>query len=245
MVRTAGALAGAALVFAAVAALTTGALDADRVTVQLAAAGGDGLARVADQCRNSVGPDGFGRALVNDRLVVSNASVDLAVPCRVVLASHGHIILNNVRLSSRHLILEDGDEHGSNLVRINNSVLTGDPDSGLLLELRDEDDRVEVHNSTVDYDRSVWIRVFGSRDSQLGGGRLVVTNSSVRSEGPATQGIELIAGDVNGGRAIFTSVELGSPQEILLLAETCTANELRGAPTDCGPLDDSDFDSEP
>lgn len=68
-----------------------------------------------------------------------------------------------------------------------------------------------------------------------------VTNSQFRSAADNSEGIELVAGDTNEGRASFNSVTLESPSEKILLAQICDARSIVGAPAECGPLTDADF----
>lgn len=98
-----------------------------------------------------------------------------------------------------------------------------------------------MHRGTISYDQSVWLRIVGNRDNVAGGGRLDATSSLIQSLAAETQGIQLIAGDSNGGRMKLNSLTLESPGEKVLLAQRCEVVNLQGAPERCEPLTEEDL----
>lgn len=219
-----------------VAALAGCGGDSGLDVTAVAAPGNARIEALAADCAADIGGDGFGSATIDRELIISNETGEIGVPCRILLIGGGELKLNNVHLTARHLVLRDDDQAAAQTIQFDNSELTGAPDSGFLLDLHDEGDAVAIHNTVIAFDRSVWIRVVGNRDDQVGGGRLTVTNSTMRSTGAGTQGIQLVAGDSHGGRAVFNSLTLDTPGDVVLLAEDCKANGLIGAPPECGPL---------
>lgn len=227
--------AGATAAIAAVAVISYTALD----QVAHAGAHSQGNATIkmlADACASSVGADGFGGVTISGKTIISNEAGEITVPCRLRFAPGASLTLNNVRLSSRHLSIRDVEQSGATTVRVENSQLLGAADSGFLLDLYDSQDWFALHNSTISYDRSVWVRVSGNRATELGGGRIDVTNSTIRSFGQTSEGIQLVAGESNGGRAQLLALTLESPAEKIVFAEDCKAIRLVGAPSECGPL---------
>lgn len=226
---------------AVVAAGACGDVEEEAVTTIGTPSEGGSLVALDAECRDSLGDDGFGAVTIDERTIISNETGEITVPCRLTLTSEGDLTLNNVRLTTSHLVVQDGDAVATQRLRFDNSTLTGTPDSVFLLDLYDEDDTFSLHRSTLDYDASVWIRVVGNRDAEAGGGRLTVTNSTVRSLGERTQGVQLVAGASNGGRATFTSLTVETPGDVVLLAENCRATSLVGASPECGPLTSEEF----
>ncbi|MFP5377975.1 MAG: hypothetical protein ACLGIO_14495 [Acidimicrobiia bacterium] len=195
------------------------------------------LSDIAASCASSVGSDGFGRVDITEAVHAANETVAIAVPCRLVLHAGASMTLNRIQLSSRHLVIRDDDEPGPNAVRIEHSELRGLEGSGFLLDLHDPSDSYAMESSTIVYDKSVWVRVLGNREDSEGGGSVVAIASTIRSSGPRSEGIQLVAGDTGGGTASFVRLVLETTAEegSILLAEDCRAEGIVGAPEECKP----------
>lgn len=196
---------------------------------------------LASRCAQSVGEDGFGEVSIEGRLIVSNETGEILVPCRVRLERGGHLQLNNVKLRSKHLVISDYEPNGKTRVRFNNSDLIASGKFGFLLQLSDAEDSVAVHRSTLNYPLSVWVRISGQAQNSPGGGRIEVKNSTARAADPESEdGIQFVAGEI-GGKAEFNKLTLdtgkpeGEYQNALLFAGDCKTKQVEGFPNRCGP----------
>lgn len=200
-----------------------------------------GLEDLASKCTSSVGEDGFGSVTIDRRLIISGENGEISVPCRVRLEKGSSLRLNNVKLRTKHLSISDYEPNDETPVRIENSELIATGRHGFLLQLSDAEDSVEVRRSKIDYPLSVWVRVSDlDQEAEVGGGRIAVTNSTVRADDPeSADGIQFVAGEI-GGKAKFNKLKLdtGAPegefQNAILFAGECKVQRVEGYPNRCG-----------
>lgn len=187
------------------------------------------LAGLARQCASSVGPEGFGRAVISKPLRVVGETAEITVPCRFLLQRGGRLTLERTHLRTRHLYVSDDSMNGATSVDVLTSTITGVDASGFQLDLADPDDHLSVQGSTIDYALSVWATVGAG-----GGGRVEISDTVLRSQDPHTQGISILASE-NGGVATFTNVALEAPPEAtrLLFAGQCAMVGVTGGPPRC------------
>jgi len=204
--------------------------------------GGNGtLTNLASMCASSVGEDGYGKVTIDHHLTISNETGEIPVPCRMHLERGGWLKLNKVQLRSKYLSVSDYGSNGETRVVVNNSDLLATGRHGFFLQLFDAEDSVAVHHSTFDFPLSVWVRISDQREDAPGGGRIEVTNSTVRSVDPQSEdGIQFVAGEL-GGEARFSKLRLytgepeGEYQNALLFAGECEPQQVEGFPNRCGP----------
>lgn len=201
-----------------------------------------GLDDLAARCASSIGEDGFGRVTIDRHLTISGETGEISVPCRVRLERGGWLQLNNVELRSKHLSISDYEPNGETRVGIKNSELTATGPHGFLLQLSDAEDSVSIHHSKIDYPLSVWVRISDlNPEVEAGGGRMDVTNSTVRADDPESEdGIQFVADEI-GGEAKFNKLRLdtgvleGEFQNAMLFAGECEVHQVEGYPNRCGP----------
>ena len=193
------------------------------------------LAALGRRCAASVRPDGVGVVALDAPLVARDETAEIPVPCRVELGRGASIVLERVRLRADHLAVGDDGPNGRSWVSVISSTISGAESSGFSVDLADSDDSFSLHDSTVDFGLSVLVTVHGVAPPE-GGGRIEVTESVVRSRGPGTRGIALVASE-RGGTAVFSGVTLDAPEGAtrLLFAGTCRAERVTGAPARCSP----------
>lgn len=204
-----------------------------------------GIRELAERCASSKGQNRFGEVKIDRKVIVSNEAGEITVPCKVNLALGGELTLNKVQLRTKHLVITDYKPNGENRVRVENSTISGDGESGFLLRLSDPVDRLGFHHSNFDYPLSFWASVQGTTDGgNEGGGRIDVTASEIRSSDPKSEGIQLIASDVVGV-GNFVGLKLNTVEwnpriapgdkNTILLADSCHVEQVEGFTGPCDP----------
>ncbi len=204
------------------------------------------LANLAGSCASSVGSDGYGVFRTSRPTVISGERGDIRVPCKIELRRGGSLRLSNVDLISRSLIISDFEPNEESRVTIEGSTLTGTGEAGFLTQLSDSSDSIAIERSTVDYPLGVWARATGTADASSDGGRIDVTDSTLRSLDSHTDGIQLTTGDETGiGNFVdlkLETVQLDSDldpsiKRIMLLAGDCRLERVEGYSGACDPED--------
>ncbi len=164
---------------------------------------------------------------------MANEDVRFLESCEFRILKGGSILLKNVRIRSRHLYFIDVEVNGPTALSIVDSELRG-ASGGFLVVLRDESDRFDVRNSSVNYPKFVFGRVRGPSTQTPEGGNVDVRDSRIESLGSGSDGITFFS----GGSGTFINLILRTTGEVprLLWAEDCLIDDVEGWPADtCGP----------
>lgn len=189
------------------------------------------LADVKRACEESFTPSLPGRARVESELRDADVDISIEVPCLITLAPTANVTLDNVTITSRILnLVDDPSDAGDNRIELQQVTINGQPESGLLVELRDPGDTLEVGHSTVDYPRGIVFRIFGHRDDENSGGFIRMERTSLTAEDDA-EGVALLTSEHTGViRLVETTI--ATPANVVLVADRCEAL-LEGKELDC------------
>lgn len=189
------------------------------------------LAAVADACARSATRDRPGAVVVRGGIADSNATVRITVPCAVQLATDAGVALSNVTVASGTLNIADTDfGAGSNRITMSNVRFSGDQHAGLLVELSDPGDRVDVNASTVSYPLGIVVQARGARTEPDSGGNVVLNNTTLTATGPDSAGITIVASTRQGRVAAHETTF--NAEQVALFADNCMV-AMRGKPVDC------------
>lgn len=191
---------------------------------------------LAAACAQKLDAQGFGAATVSGTLQAINETVILPVPCIITLADGASLRLVNSRLTAHNLIVtnNEGLPHAVSL-ELDNSTLNGVGDAGLLVRFRNPSDRVTVNNSTLDFNLSVWLGAGSGGVARPDGGVIEMNNSTIRSVGPDSQGIQALASAASG-RILFNNDRFETSYLdglALLFAHSCRQNNVTGSIAKC------------
>jgi hypothetical protein len=123
-------------------------------------------------------------------------------------------------------------------VSIDHSSLSGDKGAGLGIVLREPHVSLTIHESTLDYPLGIEARIGPCCGVQgvrpTGQSKLEVEGTTIRSLGPKSDGIELVADGV-GSNAVFADDRIDSipPPWPLLGGDTCQAEGVPGVSANC------------
>jgi hypothetical protein len=150
------------------------------------------------------------------------------------MGAKGGLKINNSTITTKNLIVRGvgADTGSTRQFQLNNSTISADGSSGLLVTLPGDGDAIDIHHSEISYPLSAWLRA-GRNGTD--GGALTVTNSTITSQGSGTQGVELLAGTTSGAVTInyTTVVDGGLTGQGLVLAGTCNEHQTTGVAQIC------------
>jgi len=197
------------------------------------------LSELAAACAQNKDLHGFGSAMVSGKFLASHETVSISEPCVITLANGATVRLENSGLTAHNLIIRDdeGLPNGVSL-ELENSTLNGNGDAGLFVRLRNPGDRIKVNHSTLDFNLSVWLGAGSGGVAQASGGVIEINNSTIRSVGSDTQGIQALASAASGS-ARFNNDRFETSYldgVALLFAHSCRQNQVTGSIHTCAPV---------
>ncbi len=192
---------------------------------------------LAGRCLSSVGEDGYGIVEVTRDLTISNVEGEISVSCTLHLRNTATLTINNSQLRTRNLIIsDDRPDSQTSTFKVEHSTLSGVGSVAMVVDLRHPRDTIAVHNSTIGYDLGVWVTAGGiGSGTDVGGGKVEVIDSTVRSTGTASRGIRIAASSF-GGVGNFVNDTFQTPAAnglAILYAGTCHEERVTGAPAGC------------
>jgi hypothetical protein len=190
------------------------------------------LARIETDCASSVDQDGFGHATTAGGIIRKQAG-QISVPCKVKLLAGTTLSLIQVQLSTKNLLIENGDPSESPVhLRIVSSSLSSS-EGGFQIKFTSNKSSVIIRDSQFSYPLSIGAAV-GQKDSDSGA-LVHIGNSSFTSTGEDSEGILL----VSTGKAILAhnQFQLKSPEDTaLLMGSVCYLSKNTHANDRCHGL---------
>ena len=145
------------------------------------------------------------------------------MPCVIHLVDGADVTLNNVTLTTKVLNLHDRSTGAAeNKVSIQRSNITADVGAGILMELNDPTDLLQMEITHVRAPAGILLRVAGQRGDANRGGSIHLTTSTLISEGAGTSGIQVLASDHSGVIRLVRTA-LNTPGPLTVLAGDCSA----------------------
>jgi hypothetical protein len=182
------------------------------------------LAAVAQECARTATAGKPGVVEIASRLTDANAKVTITVPCIVHLVNGASVSLANVTLTTKALNIHDrATGVAPSVVDIAGSTITAvGNDAGVLVELDDAADRINIARTTVTAPAGFLARAADLRGEVSSGGSVTMASSTVTANGPSTGGIQVLASE-QGGRVAVTETTLDTTGPLTVLAGTCSA----------------------
>lgn len=182
------------------------------------------LTAVADTCKKSAQGGRPGVVEITTRLQDANVKTRIDVPCIIHLVNGAGVDLANVELTTQTLNLHDRDTGAQrSIVNFAGSTVTAVGEgSGILLELNDATDSLNVASTKITAPAGVVVRVAGQRGDENSGGSIRMAQSALLSDGPQTSGIQVLASD-HSGTINLVNTTLDTPGALTVLAARCTA----------------------
>ena len=141
-------------------------------------------------CLKNIDDEGFGHAALGNTNL-QNESGLISVNCKIRLKAGTTLQMNNVRLETKNLLIEDASfAKRPSHIDINNSSFISSV-GGFQIKLNAPKSTVAVNGSTLSYNLSVGISV-GQTDKDIAT-NLVVKNSTMRSKSTTSEGIVLVS----------------------------------------------------
>jgi hypothetical protein len=190
-----------------------------------------GLSALAEACAATATAERPGAVVLGGGLRDAHARVTIAVPCAIQLPRGADIHLAHSRVASETLNIGDtAFEAGKNHVHLDHVRFTGSATAGLLIELTDPADLVEIGHGSLTYPLGIAVRLIGDRVAPDHGGTVRLHQVSLASPAGDGDGIVVVAstkdGVVRADHSTFLADRIG------LLADSCWVR-LGGDRIDC------------
>lgn len=179
-------------------------------------------------CKTAPVKDGFGQVTLSSSLTIQNASLAIPVPCEIQLTKGANLNIDGSQLVTDQLvILDDPSQSEPSQLSIENSKLSS-ATGGLFIRFEDGGS-ISVDHSTIDYPLSVSLAISDVIDQD---GILDIEGSTIRSNGPSSEGIILVSTDTGrfAGNKFSTTA---NSHFAILSARNCQMTNNTGALPKC------------
>lgn len=179
------------------------------------------LKQVSDACTATANNTRHGAVVLTKGLRDRKVNVTFTVPCAVQLPKTATFEVDQVKVTSKTLNLADGAfGAGTNRVSITGSRFTGDGGSGLLIQLTDFRDRIEVKGSTLTYPLGINLVASGDRVLPDSGGSILADHTAFAAKGPDGDGVTIMASTERGEILVRDPVFAGDA--VAVVSDRCT-----------------------
>jgi len=178
-------------------------------------------------CQSHLDEHGVGNVDVTSSIEIVGRRLDIGVRCKLALKGGAGLHLRQVELHSAGLFVADEDGGPPTSVVIEGSQLVGTDGAALAVFLQGKGGHLVVSGSTLDFPTAVALSMAGPKPQ---GGSAEVTDTTLRSMGEASQGVQVVAPGLRFERlVIHTSAQDGA----MVMADHCTRGEVSGAVVVC------------
>ena len=170
---------------------------------------------IAKACNTAHISEGFSQVKLSQSLTIRNASLTISVPCEIKLVDGATLsIYNSELVTDRLVILNDSSNPVPSQISIESSKLES-TNGGLFIRFQYGGD-ISVKHSAIDYPLSVSFAI-SDKDQDA---KLDVETSTIRSNGPSSEGIVLVS--TVKGRFVNDSFSTSAePHAAILSAPDC------------------------
>jgi len=164
--------------------------------------------------------------LVTSSIEIVGRRLDIGGRCKLTLKGGAGLHLRQVQLHRAGLFVADEEGGPPTSVVIEGSQLVGAEGAALLVFLQGKGDHLVVSGSTFDFPGAVALSMAGAKQA----GSAEVTDTTLRSMGEDSQGVQVVAPELRFERLVIkTSAQDGA----MVMADHCTRGEVSGAVVVC------------
>lgn len=183
---------------------------------------------IAKACDTATVTDGLGQVTLSQSLTIQNVSVTITAPCEIHLTNGASLNIHSSQLVTNNLvILDDSSQSVPSPISIENANLQSS-NGGLFIKLQ-HDGNISVQHSTIDYPLSVSLMTGDADDTNQNDslainttkgtsqdGSLDVESSTIRSNGPSSEGIVLVS--TGSGQFVGDSFSTSADEHLAILS---------------------------